>query len=555
MNTGTSRGSNGEPEADPLVNTTLVLFNGSIFTADPAQPWAQAIAIRDGSIEAVGGDASVRRSEFKEIDLDGRTVVPGFIDAHNHYLATGEMLAHVDVKYPGVASIDDLVEVIAGAAADTPPGEWINATGFDHAKYGEGDSPTRWDLDRATAEHPVTVLHVSGHYVLVNSAALAARNLSNDTPDPQGGKLVRDAAGRITGLCLDAAMGLVLPVAVDIGSHGPNFHVDAPLDELVAAVDRAGRAFVAAGLTTVCDAQVTSRELRGYREAYRRGQWWVRTACMPLSHQLDEYGSIGLTGPFGNDEFWLGAMKFYADGSLIGGTAAFWEPYGEHGEFGGSLFWEQGELRTMIIEAHSQGWQVGVHAQGDRALDATLDAIEAAGLAHPRSDARHRIEHAGCPTPDQIQRMAELGVIAVNQPGYLFDSGDEFLERLGDRAHMIQPFRAEIEAGVKMVLSSDSDVASYRPLDTISAAVRRKTFKGLDIGADQTLTVEEAVRAHTIDAAYALFAEDRIGSIEPGKHADLVIIDGDLFGTPSEEIPDLPIWMTMLGGRIVFQKT
>ncbi len=534
----------------PGVSQRRVLFNGSIYTADPDRAWTQAIAIRDGGIEAVGSDGSIRRSGTEEIDLGGRTVVPGFIDAHNHYLATGEMLAQIDVKYPTVTSVDDLVAVIARAATNTPVGEWIHATGFDHAKYGE--TPTRWDLDKATGEHPVAVLHVSGHYVLVNSAALAARNLSDDTPDPQGGKLVRDDRGRITGLCLDAAMGLIIPTAVDIGSHGPNFHVEATLEDLVAAVNRAGRAFVAAGLTTVCDAQVTSRELRGYREAYRRGDWWVRTACMPLSHQLDEYGTIGLAGPFGNDEFWIGAMKFYADGSLIGGTAAFWEPYGEHGEFGGSLFWEEDELRSMIMEAHSQGWQVGVHAQGDRAIDATLDAIEAAGLAHPRPDARHRIEHAGCPTPNQVQRMADLGVIAVNQPGYLYDSGDEFLERLGDRAHMIQPFRAELDAGVKVVLSSDSDVASYRPLDTISAALRRKTFKGLDIGSDQSLDIEEAVRAHTIDAAYALFVEDRLGSIEPGKHADLVVIDGDLFDTPSEEIPNLPIWMTVIGGKVVY---
>ena len=533
------------------MTNTLVLFNGSVFTADRDQPWAEAIAIRDGSIEAVGGDASIRRPGVEEIDLGGRTVVPGFIDAHNHYLATGELLANIDVKYPKVGSVDDLVEVIARAASDTPAGEWINATGFDHAKYER--TPTRWDLDKASSKHPVAVLHVSGHYMLVNSVALAARGLNDDIPDPQGGKLVRDAQGRLTGLCLDAAMGLIVPVAVDIGSHGPNFHVDAPLEDLVAAVDRAGRAFVAAGLTTVCDAQVTSRELRGYREAYRRGDWWVRTACMPLSHQLNEYGSIGLAGPFGNDEFWLGAMKLYADGSLIGGTAAFWEPYGENGEFGGSLFWEEDELRTMIVEAHSQGWQVGVHAQGDRAIDATLDAIEAADLAHPRADARHRIEHAGCPTPDQIQRMAEMGVIAINQPGYLYDSGDEFLERLGDRAHMIQPFRAELDAGVTVVLSSDSDVASYRPLDTISAALQRKTFKGLDIGVDQTLTIEEAVRAHTIDAAYALVAEERLGSIEAGKHADLVIIDGDLFDTPPEGIPDLPIWKTMIGGKIVYE--
>lgn len=536
-----------------VMSEPLVLFNGSIFTADESQPWAEAIAIEDGRIRAVGGNATVRRPEARETDLDGRSVVPGFIDAHNHYLATGEMLAQIDVRYPGVASVGDLVRVISAAAAETPPGEWIRATGFDHAKYDR--APTRWDLDRATSDHPVAVLHVSGHYVLVNSAALDARGLDDSTPDPQGGELVRDSQGRLTGLCLDAAMGLIIPTAVDIGSHGPNFHVEASMDELVAAVDRAGRAFVAAGLTTVCDAQVTHREMRGYREAHQRGTWWVRTALMPLSHQLDDYGAIGLAGPFGDDELWISAMKFYADGSLIGGTAAFYEPYGEDGEFGGSLFWEPGQLRDMIVAAHTRGWQVGVHAQGDRALDATLDAFDAAMQAHPRHGPRHRIEHAGCPRFDQIKRMAELGVIPISQPGYLHDSGDEFLRRLGDAAHMTQPFRAELDEGLTVVISSDSDVASYRPLDTIAAAVQRRTINGTVIGPDQTLTVEEAVRAHTIDAAYALFAEDRIGSIEPGKHADLTVIDGDLFASPPDAIPSLPIWMTMIGGKTVFQTT
>ena len=531
----------------------LVLHNGKVFTADRGRPWARAVAVRDGRIEAVGPDDDVRRTGVEEIDLEGRTVVPGFIDAHNHYLATGEMLAQIDVRYPRVASVDDLVEAIGEAAASTQPGRWIRATGFDHAKYER--APTRWDLDRATTDHPVAVLHVSGHYVLVNTAALDARGLDDGTPDPQGGTLVRDERGRITGLCLDAAMGLIIPTAVDIGSHGPNFHVEASLEELVDAVDRAGRAYVAAGLTTVCDAQVTSRELRGYREAYRRRSWWVRTALMPLSHQLDGYGSIGMAGPFGNDELWLGAMKFYADGSLIGGTAAFYEPYGEHGEFHGSLFWEADQLRAMIVTAHARGWQVGVHAQGDRAIDVTLDAFEAAQHASPRADPRHRIEHAGSPTPGQIERMAALGVIPVSQPGYLRDSGDDFLKRLADGAHRLQPLRSELDAGLTVVISSDSDVASYRPLDTIAAAVQRRTFDGLTVGEDERLTVEEAVRAHTIDAAYALFAEDRIGSIDRGKFADLVVIDGDLFAADGEAIRDLPIWMTMIGGTAVFRQS
>ncbi len=206
----------------------------------------------------------------------------------------------------------------------------------------------------------------------------------------------------------------------------------------------------------------------------------------------------------------------------------------------------------MVVEAHRQGWQVGIHTQGDRAIGAVLDAIEAAMEAHPRPDPRHRIEHCGYPRADQLERMACLGVIAVNQPNYLHDQGDEFLSRLGGRAQWLQPMRAELDAGVRVVLSSDADVTSYRPLETITNAVARTTMNGTPIGADQALTVEEAVRAHTIDGAYALFADDRIGSIEPGKLADLTVIDGDLFGVDPTEIRHLGIWMTVLGGEIRF---
>lgn len=534
------------------MSTTRVFHSGNVYTADVSGSFARAVAIGDGRILTVGSDEEVRAlyPDAEAIDLSGRTVIPGFIDAHNHYLATGEGLASIDARYPGISSGPQLAAAVAAVAARTPAGVWISGFGFDHAKYDRW--PTRWDLDTATTEHPVAIRHVSGHYLLVNTTALELAGVDDTTVDPKGGKFVRDGEGRITGLCLDAAMGIVEPVAVEIGSHGPNFHIKASMDDLVAAVGRAGRAYVAAGLTTVCDAQVTKRELAAYREARRRGVWWVRVACMPLSHQLEDYGAIGLAGPFGDDEFWLGPMKFYMDGSLIGGTAVFDEPYGESGEFEGLFYWEPTEMRSMLIEAHSQGWQIGIHTQGDRAIGAVLDAIEAAMEAHPRPDPRHRIEHCGYPTPAQLERMVRLGVIAVNQPNYLHDQGDEFLTRLGERAEWLQPMRAELDAGVHIALSSDADVTTYRPLETITNAVTRTTMGGRPIGPDQAISVEEAVRAHTIDAAYSIFADDRLGSIEPGKLADLTVLDGDLFATPPAEIRHLPVWMTIIGGDILY---
>jgi predicted amidohydrolase YtcJ len=533
------------------VERPILIHGGPVFTARRDDPWAEALVTTGSLIAAVGPREALadRYPDAVVIDVEGRTVVPGLIDAHNHFLATGESLGSIDVRVPGVSSIDDLVAALAHAALTIPPGEWIDAYGFDHAAYER--PPTRWDLDRASTAHPIRVLHVSGHHVLVNSLALARRGIDEGALDPPGGELVRDDAGRVTGLCLDAAMSLVLPVAVDIGSHGPNFHTELPLEEAVACVERAGRAFLEAGLTTVCDAQVTRRELIAYREARRAGRLPVRTVCMPLSHQLDELLALGLAGPFGDEHLRIGALKVYADGSMIGGTAMFSEPYGRDGELAGSMYHQPAELEEMIVAAHVGGWQVGVHVQGDRAMAAVLDAFEAATRARPREH-RHRLEHAGYPTAGLLSRIAALGAVTVNQPRYLHDSGDDFITALGERAHRLQPLRDELDAGITVVLSSDSDVASYRPLDTIASAVDRRTRAGVPIGPDQALTIEEALLAHTIDAAYALWMDDLVGSIEPGKLADVTVIDGDLPATPADQLAPLGIWLTVLGGRVVF---
>jgi predicted amidohydrolase YtcJ len=247
-------------------------------------------------------------------------------------------------------------------------------------------------------------------------------------------------------------------------------------------------------------------------------------------------------------------MKFYADGALTGGTAAFTTPYGPNGEFSGSLYWRSEDaFRTAIARARAAGWQIGVHAQGDRAIDRVLDAYEAALRMQPRNDHRHRIEHCGGPRPDQIERMADLGVIAVGQPRYFWDAGDSWLAALDpERAHRLQPYREMTDAGVRFALSSDAPVASYQPLDTIASAVLRVTASGAVIGADQVLTVEEAVRACTADAAASFFADDRVGSLEVGKLADVVVLGGDLFATPPERIPGLGVATTIVGGQVVF---
>lgn len=541
----------GDPRA-------LIFINGQVFTCDPSQPRAEAVGVRDGRIVAVGDEASVRSAlgredGLAEIDVAGRTVLPGLIDAHNHFLSTCESFDAVNARYPTVGSIADLQAAVDVVAERLPPGEWIQGFGMDYAKYPEPRVPTRFDLDAVTTEHPVIILHVSGHFALVNSRALAERGLDDHIPDPTGGSFVRDESGRPTGMLLDTAMNLVLPVELGIGCHGPNFHTAAPLDTLVRALDIGGRQFLAAGLTTVCDPQVTRRELRAYREAYRRGVLRLRTVCMPLSNHLDELENIGLAGPFGDDWLRIGAMKLYSDGTLIGGTAWFDGGYGEHGQFHGTTYWKPDELAELVRRAHGAGWQVGIHTNGDLAMDMTLNAIEGAMRADPRMDTRHRIEHCSYPTAEQIDRIAMLGIVPVSQPSFLYDSGDQFLPRLGERAHRLKPLREELEHGIRPVISSDAYVASLRPLDSIASAMLRRTREGVQIGSDQALTLDEALRAHTIDAATALRMDDRIGSLTPGKLADLTILDGDLFATQVAEVSRMGTWMTVVDGVVAYR--
>ena len=536
----------------------LVLLNGRVFTARAGEPpFTGGVAIVGDRIAAVGGDAAARAAappDARQIDVHGRSILPGFVDAHHHLAFTGAELAAVDVRYPGVASIADLVGRIAEAAERTPDGTWIRAVGMNPEMFRDGRLPTRWDIDEATRVHPVLVQHMSGHHALANSLGLERRGLDDTAADPEGGHLIRDDRGRLTGYCLDAAQQLVVPAAVDIGHHGPGFHDDAPLEEIVADIDRGVRASLAAGITSIVDAQVTRRELNGYRVARERGLLGVRLTAMPISSQLDAFEALGLAGRFGDDRLAIGPMKFYADGALTGGTASFTTPYGPEGEFTGSLYWgSEDDFRDAIARAHAAGWQIGVHAQGDRAIDRVLDAYEAALRAHPRDDHRHRIEHCGGPRPDQLERIARLGVMVVGQPRYFWDAGDAWLRVLDpERAHRLQPYREMIDAGVRFALSSDAPVASHRPMDTIASAVLRTTVSGDVIGGDQALSVDEAVRACTIDAAASYFADDRLGTLEVGKLADVVVLDAELFATPTAAIADVAVDMTVVGGEIAY---
>jgi hypothetical protein len=533
-----------------LSTVTAVLFRGGpVFTGDRAKPWVDAALIDRGRVVAVGSaaDMTAPARGTEPFDLVGATLVPGFVDAHNHAVATGESLGSLDLRFPEVGSAGDLLAAIEGAAAGLPPTAPINGAGLDTGKF---QIPPIEALERAAGGRPLYLHHISGHAALVDTASFERAGIARDVTDPPGGRFDRDAAGALTGLCFDSAMGMVMPTAVDIGSHGPNFHTQVPAVDLVDAVERAGRAFLAEGLTTVCDAQVTARELRAYREAREAGRLPVRTVCMPLSHQLDTYREAGITGPFGDDQLALGHLKVYADGTLTGGTAAFSPELGVTSQTG-SWYHEPAELAELIARAWADGWLIGVHAQGDAAIAAVLDGFERGASEHPRSEARPRIEHAGFPGPAGIGRMAAAGAIAVTQPTYLHDFGDEYLDSLGEHGHDLQPWRDLLGAGVRVVISSDSDVTTYRPLDTIANAMARTARTGTVIGERHRLTLDEALFAHTAEAAFAVGMEGRVGTIAPGAHADLAIIDGDLRTMTADEVRSTRVLQTFVGGEPV----
>ncbi len=518
------------------------------------------------SIKAVGDFSNIQHHIDKNtevIDLMGRTLLPGFIDAHNHLTHQGAALGAVDFSYPNVSSIADMRRVIEEAAREIPAGQWIRGWGLNHEKFADGREPTKEDLDDVSPNHPVCAVHISGHNVLVNSFALSLAKIDNSTPDPVGGKFSRDAELGITGFVYDSAQQFVIPTSVKVGHHGPDIGYDLPLDELVADIERACEAYVNAGITSVVDPQVTTREMPGYMEARRQGKLSIKTTCMYLSNHQEAINELGITDRIGDDLLSIGPMKYYCDGALTGGTALFYkdEPQVEskckcnQTAGRGYTYWPDIEsFKEALIDTHARGLQFGVHTQGDMALDIVLDAIEEAHRRIPRGDTRHRIEHCHGATSEQIKRIKSLGILPITQPGQISESGDDLIKTYGEkRALRFCPLREMLDHNIPAVVSTDAFVQSYKPFDAIHAAVNRTSLNGTDMGFDQRITLLEAIRAYTYDAAYSVYHEHRKGSIEAGKAADLVVVAGNLLQVPDEELSQQKIDMTMIDGRFVYR--
>jgi predicted amidohydrolase YtcJ len=545
-----------------ILDATVTLIRPrAMHTLDPAAGEAEAVLVFGSTIAAVGTEEHCRSEALRlgttdpvVVDLDG-VLVPGFIDPHAHPLMYGQLLSWVDCGPEKAGSIPEIIELLREAARTLPEGRPIRGFGYEHRNLVEGRHPTRHELDQVSDVREVYLMNASGHGGVVNSITLANAGVDRDTPNPEGGEFFRDEHGELTGELQDAACNILTGVhGVKVGHHGPNFHLEDEPEEHLRQLAVAQEKFLAGGVTTIGDAQVSRREFDMYLRLAESGRLKTRVSMYLLSHLLDQAIEMGLHGSFGNAHLAFGGIKLYADGTLGGWTAYFPDGYVGDPCRTGQLYHEPAEYAALIMKAHAVGLQTATHAQSPTAIDMVLDAIEAAQDAHPRPDSRHRIEHCGLPTQEQIERMHRLGVHPVNQPQHYYNWGEGVTQAIGTPGERFNPLREFIDAGVPATLSSDAPVAEPKPLEAIQAAVTRVTRRGHHLAPGlEEITALEALVGHTLNGARVLGRERELGSITPGKRADFAVLGADPLEVPASEIASIPVLQTWIDGVLEFE--
>jgi predicted amidohydrolase YtcJ len=528
----------------------VILTNANIYTVDPAQPRATALAIANDRIVAVGSDDEIERVQLPgaaRLNLGGAFVLPGFIDAHLHLEWTGLGMQRVSVFE--VPSRREAVERVRARAAQTPPGEWIFGDGWTQALWDDQAFPTAAELDEATRDHPVALSAKSGHAMWVNSIALQRAGVTATTPDPEGGQLVRDAGGRPSGTLLENAMGLV-------GAHFPTPTPEQEEDATVLAM----RAMNTRGLTGVhCmdggDAAV--RSFNTYQRLREQGRLTLRIVKQLPAEYLDQAADLGIRSGFGDTWLRVGGIKIFSDGALGPRTAAMLAPYeGETDNYGIATI-EREELFEKVLKANAHGLAAVIHAIGDRANHDVLDAFEIAirqsSIQNLKSKIRNRIEHAQVLHPNDIARFAQLGVIASVQPIHATQDMLMADAHWGKRSAHAYAFRSLLDSGARLAFGSDSPVETFDPLVGLHAAVTRRRADGTPGPGgwypEQRVGIEDAIRAYTIGAAYAGGLEREVGTLQPGKLADLVVLTRDLTAIPADEILSARVERVMVNGE------
>lgn len=545
------------PFDTPAQNAPRIVIARRIHTVDDAVPTASAMLIDAGRILAIGtidecrDAASGRLLDVDEVDLGDAVIVPGFIDPHCHPLMFGQMMTWVDCGPEKAASIPEIVALLKDAAAAMPAGRPVRGYGYEQRNLAEKRHPTRRELDEVATDREVYLMNASGHGGVVNSYTLELNGVDRDTPNPPGGEYFRDADGELTGELSDAACNILTGVhGVKIGHHGPNFHLADEPAEHVRQLDAATRRFLAGGVTAVGDCQVTRREFDMYLRLAEQNGLPLRVSMYLLSHLLDDALETGLVGQFGNAYLSFAGIKFYADGTLGGWTAYFPDGYVGDPCRTGQLYHEPAEYTALIRKAHAAGLQTATHAQSPTAIEMVVSAIEQALADHPDDDARHRIEHCGLPTPEQITRMAAAGIRPVNQTQHYYNWGEGVEEAIGTPGERFNPLGEFAAAGVPITLSSDAPVADPIPLEAIQTAVTRVTRRGHTLGPDSLrISAADALRAHTYEGAVSIGREDDLGSLAVGKCADFAVLSDDPLAVPGDEIAAIRVLQTWVGGE------
>ena len=527
----------------------VVILHGRVRTVDAAHPRAEAIAILGDRIAAVGTDAEIAKwigPGTKKLDARGKSVLPGFNDAHVHFSSGGGEISSVHLR--DAATPLEFTKRVGEQARKIPKGEWMLGGTWDHELWGGAPLPSHDWIDAVTPDTPVFVTRYDGHMALANAMALGLAGITRQTADPPGGTIVRDKDGNPTGLLKDAAMDLVDRVI-------PPPSEEALLRMIRAALAEARRY----GVTSIHDISSTE-DVRAYQTLAAKGELTLRIYCITPLPQWQSPATAGIRAGFGNNWIHMGALKGFADGSLGSTTALFEQPYSDAPETSGlpnEMMLPEGNMLKMALGADKAGLQLAVHAIGDKANRIMLDVYTAVAKQNgTREDRRWRIEHAQHLRPEDFARFANLGVIASVQPYHAIDDGRWAEKRIGhERCKTTYAFKTLLDQGVHLAFGSDWTVAPINPLQGMYAAVTRATLDGKNPNGwfpEQKLTLAQAIEGYTMGSAYAEFREKEKGSLTVGKLADVAILDSDLFAIAPEQIKDAAVRWTLVGGKIVY---
>lgn len=526
----------------------LVVLNGNIITVDDKNPKTEALAVKDEKFVAVGVASQIKEligKDTKVIDVQRKTVLPGFIDAHTHPIQGGRMLLQVDCT--SAKTISDVMNALRERAKTTPKGSWIAGSECENLELAEKKRLTRWILDEVSREHPIHLKHMGFHIGVVNSKALEIAGITKDTPNPSGGEFDRDENGELTGVCRESAnfMFIFTPPTI---IPPPTREEDKKVLHLKC------EEYLSVGITSFADALVGPREIMIYQDALEEGLLPIRVYMIVSIENLQCLKELKLRTGFGNDRLKLGGIKMFVDGSIWTKGAYMYEPYeGEPDNYGIAM--EQEELDNKVFEVHEAGFQLAPHANGDRAIDMLLDSYEKALTRLPRENHRHRIEHCTVVNSRILKRIKELGIVVIPH-SYIYQHEERVVrwKEFGNTVSRMFAHRSFLDYGIPVAGNSDAVTAFVNPMLGFQSMVTRKTKDGEVLGPSQRISVEEAIRTYTLGGAYASFEENIKGSIEVGKLADFVILSHDPTKVDPDTIKDIEVEKTIVGGKVMYER-